>query len=523
MKRSVRRGAINAASELPDSTAAGLKLDNVSKRYGKTRALHDVSLELPVGTVTAVFGENGAGKSTLLGVLSGLLTPDSGSMILNGHVYKPSEPREALEQGVALVAQELAPCRDLTVAENIVLGSWPARKGMTGKRRMVVRSGELMDRLGITLPLTRPVATVSVAEMQLIEVLRALGRTAKVLLLDEPTAALTANESGALLELIRRLSGEGVIVIMVTHRLGEALSVADQVVVLREGQVVLRKSARDVTSEEVVEAMLNRPLLPADLETPDEGGATASLQLVDCRRGGREPLHDLSMTVKQGEVVACYGVRGSGLETIASVMAGLIRLDQGIIQVGRQRCEKGFRSPAERERCGVRYIPSDRKLTGLAMPLTVRTNLLATRSTALIARKAGVRIRKGEDVVVDRLLAEYGIVGRPAQGVAELSGGNQQKVLMASRLEGDYTTLVVHEPTRGIDIGAREAVHERIRRVAQAGRGVLLISSDVDEIVAVADRVYVMRSGGIAAELTSPGITVDRLLLAASELVGSRG
>ncbi len=515
-RKSVPSSVGRKGEDRASTTEPAVELSQVTKRYGPTVALDSVTLQLATGAVTALFGENGAGKSTLFSVLAGAVHVDAGEVRMFGQRYAPRTPREALGAGVALVAQELSPCPSLTVAENIVLGGWPTPRGVTSARSMMRRAAELTDRFGVELPLRRRVADVTVGEMQLIEILRVLNRDVRMVLLDEPTAALTAGEAELVLGLVRRLAAEGVTVALVTHRIEEALAVADHVAVLRGGQVELSASRSQVTSEIIVEQMLGRPLKPR-VDTVVSGGSRPdALRLEDWTRSGPDGLRGVSFVVPQGAIVGLYGVRGSGIESVASGLAGVGRIDSGTTRVGKYNHGKGFPTPRARERAGLRFVPNDRAGTGLALRLPTSTNLLFPLDRP--ALRTGIwRNKRAERTSVADLIGRYRIAsGYPWNATIGLSGGNQQKVLMASRLEGDYQVLVVHEPTRGVDLGAREAIHDAIREIAAQGRGVLVISSDVDEIVELAHEAVVLRAGQVAGRLAGSDLVIEQLLYAAT-------
>jgi len=493
--------------------ANGVDIVHVTKSFGPTRALEDISLSVPGGTVLALFGENGAGKSTLLGALAGAVSPDSGEIYVGGSRYRPRSPRDALSSGVALVAQELLPCLQLSVAENIVVGKWPnGRPYGTSRRAIVSRARELVERFGVDLPLDKAMAEVSVGEMQLVEVLRVLNRNTRVVLMDEPTAALNGRESQLVLDLVRRLAVEGVTVVLVTHRIQEALSVANEVAVLRGGHLVYQSDDSDVEPEKIVEEMLGRRLAPREGKVKSILSVEPAISFEGWSRGGMEPLENVSFSVRQGEVVGMYGVRGSGLSTLARALAGVARLDGGITLVGSRRLQGSFRSPRERETLGVHFVPGDRARAGLALMHTTGTNLVFPLGHT---QRRLFRNKIEERRIVRRLIDSYGVVGIPDKPVAALSGGNQQKVLMASRLGGSYRVLVVEEPTRGVDVGAREVIHNILREIGERGVAVVVISSDVDEIVELVDRALVFSHGRLTAELKADEMTVDQLLLKA--------
>jgi len=502
---------MNPAKATNGST--GIVLSEVCKRYGATVALNGISLSVGSGKVLALFGENGAGKSTLLKILAGVVRADSGRIYVYGELYSPTSPGVALSHGVALVAQELVPCPDLLVAENIVLGNWPRRRGVTDRGAITKRARELCEEFDVSLPLRKRMGEVSVGEMQLVEILRVLNRSPRVLLLDEPTSALNADEGELVLRLIRRISQSGRVVVLVTHRVQEALSVADDVAVLRGGQLVLEVPRQLTDSQQVIEHMLGRSLRPSNAVGCRSTGTDSVMRLEEWRRGGREPLNGVSLIVPSGAIVGVYGVRGSGIGTLAACLSGQMQVDRGRTVVGSLEIERSFGSPRRREVLGVRFIPDDRARNGLALDLRVDTNLMFPK--AATTRGVFQHKVKEQSIVLD-LLKRYVVVGNAKSAIRHLSGGNQQKVLMASRLEGSYKVLVVHEPTRGVDIGAREVIHGFLREKAQEGVGILLISSDVDEMVEIADRVVVLRGGRVAGELSGSEISVDLILLFAT-------
>jgi ABC-type sugar transport system ATPase subunit len=489
------------------------------KRFGATTALAGVDFRLERGEILAVFGENGAGKSTLVRILSGDISPDEGEIKVAGDVVKFNGPRAALDHGITLVPQELAGCNNLSVGENMLTGHLPARRGLVSKRGILDVARRLCAEFEVDLPVEPRLDTLPLADRQLVEILKGLGRNAKVLLLDEPTATLTDAEAERVLGHVRRLAGRGVSSVLITHRISEALAIADRVVVLRNGHLVHHGPTSEIDQSTVVRHMLGAEAA-AGLLSPRERSADAStpiIEMSDWNVEGANPLTDFTLTVNANEIVVLYGLRGSGVESVASGLAGDLPGLKGEMRLsGATTATNPFRTPTKRRSAGVAYVPSDRRAAGVVRPLSIRDNLLFASRPAW-SHRGGFRRRSVEAVRCQQMVKDFDIrCTGIEQTVGQLSGGNQQKVLIASRLLDADRAIVLHEPTRGVDIGARESIHHQIRALRSSDIGVLVLTSDIDEVLALADRVVVLRRGRLAGELAGSSVQKDAILIRAS-------
>jgi ribose transport system ATP-binding protein len=486
-----------------------LEVRGIRKSFGGVEVLHGVDLDARGGSVLALLGENGAGKSTLVKIVAGDYQPDAGTIVVGGEPFAALDPVAARRLGVKMIFQELADAPTLSVAENISLGRWPNHRGVLRWGEVRRRARRVLDQLGVELDLDEPVGGLSVGERQIVEIARALSDEARCLILDEPTAALSAQETERLFGFVGRLRDQGVALIYITHRLDEVRTIADRVAVLRDGEVVLEGEAPALSRRDLVSAMVGRSIAdvhrPPDVQQPD----AAPLMRFE-GAGLRGSFEDVTLTVRPGEVLALYGKLGSGTAEVAQTAFGLRRLTAGGMELeGRP---VAFRTPAEAIAAGVGLVPADRQREGAFMVRPVAENLAAP-SWGRLARRGGIITRGREARAYRRWHDELGIRSRddPAQTLATLSGGNQQKVLLGRWLERRSRVLVLIEPTRGVDVGARQEIYRSIRELARGGVGVLVATSDYEEVVQVADRAAVMARGRVVAELADEEITMDRL------------
>jgi rhamnose transport system ATP-binding protein len=490
-------------------SAPHVKLADVSKHFGAVRALDAVSLTVPRGSIHALVGENGAGKSTLGRIVAGVLAPDEGRVLLDGEEVHLRSPREALDRGVAAIAQELNVVPQLTVAQNVLLGAEPRSAGFVARRALRRRYEQLAADAGFALPATAPAGRLRPAEQQKVEILRALSRDAALIVMDEPTAALNREETAQLHEIVRALARAGRTVLLVSHFLREVLELADVVTVLRDGRVVRTAPAAEETEDSLIRAMLGRPLtaaFPPKREPPAD--APAALTVRDLHAPG---VDGVSFSVRAGEIVALAGLVGAGRTELARAVFGAQRPTAGEVHIGERRLGGG---PRERLRAGVALIPESRKDDGLLLTRSVTENVTLASLPALsrggFVRRRAERERARE--VLDRWAVRAASAGAP---VATLSGGNQQKVLFARMLLCGPRVLIADEPTRGVDVGARRAIYDLLAALADDGLGVLLISSELEEVLGLAHRVLVMRAGRIVGELTGERMTESAVLAAA--------
>jgi ribose transport system ATP-binding protein len=487
-----------------------LEVRGVRKSFGGVEVLHGVDLDAAGGSVLALLGENGAGKSTLVKIVAGDYQPDAGTIAVGGESFDQLDPVTARRLGVKMIFQELADAPTLSVAENISLGRWPSRRGLLRWGDVRRRAARVLDQLGVELDLDRPVAALPVGERQIVEIARALSDDARCLILDEPTAALSAGETERLFGFVRRLREQGVALIYITHRLDEVRTIADRVAVLRDGDLVLEGDAAELSRRDLVSAMVGRSI--GDVRRPEEaldpGGQVAPVMELDgATLGGA--FEDVSLVLRPGEVLALYGKLGSGTAEVAQSAFGLQRLSAGRVALDGRPVD--FRTPSDAIAAGVGLLPADRQREGAFMVRPVAENLAAP-SWGRLARR-GVITRSREAAAYRRWHDELNIRSRndPGQHLATLSGGNQQKVLLGRWLERGSRVLVLIEPTRGVDVGARQEIYRSIRALARGGVGVLVATSDYEEVVQVADRAAVMARGRVVAELAGDDITMQRL------------
>ena len=484
-----------------------VELRDASKSYGAVRALRDGNLALRPGEVRALMGENGAGKSTLVKVLGGVIRRDSGEMLVDGAAVDFHSPHDARDAGMAVIYQEPTLFPDLSVAENVVMGYHPLR-GLKriDRPRMERDVAELLKRLGVRLDPERPVRGLSIADQQIVEIAKALSFDARVLIMDEPTAALSGPEVERLFSVVRTLREQGAAVLFISHRLDEVFTICDTVTVMRDGAVVHDARIADMTPDEMVKRMVGRELstmFPKQDTQPGEA-------VVKVHRLTREGVFfDVSFEVRAGEIVALAGLVGAGRSEVARAVFGIDRPDAGHVEMEGRRLPPG--KPLAAMRAGIGFVPEDRRQQGLVMDLSIARNTALTRLRALA--RSGL-IRTGAE---NRLAAEWAEklqlkYHRLQDSVGTLSGGNQQKVVLGKWLATDPRLLIVDEPTRGIDVGTKAEVHRLMSDLAGRGIAVLMISSELPEVLGMADRILVMHEGRITGELSRGEADEERVI-----------
>jgi ABC-type sugar transport system ATPase subunit len=532
----------------PATKGTHVELADISKSFGGVRALDEISLTIAKGSIHALVGENGAGKSTLGKILAGVIAPDRGQLLIDGEPVTFHSPREAITRGIVLIAQELSIAPALSVAENVFLGTEPRRAGFVARRALRRRYDELAATAGFELSGDLPGRGLRTADQQKVEILRALCRDARLIVMDEPTAALSRPDAQRLHQVIRRLAAGGTTVVLVSHFLREVAELADQVTILRDGRLVRTAPAADETEETMLSSMLGRSLgttFPAKRPVPPD--APVVLQA----RGLSAPgVYDVSLDVRAGEIVGLAGLVGSGRTELARSLCQAQRVTAATVTTttgplagrppGGRRVLASLwpaRGPNAALRAGLAMIPESRKEQGLMLGRPITENV----SLASLARlsELGLVRRRAERQAMTNALGQVGVrvpaqrprggvwarrhrrpgqQGRPpglAAPVSTLSGGNQQKALLARILLRGPRVLVADEPTRGVDVGAKRAIYELLSSLAAEGLGVLLISSDAEEILGLAHRVLVMRAGRIAAEFDGQAMTEAAILGAA--------
>jgi len=488
------------------TTAASCSIRGVTKTFGRTTALDDVSISFEPGEIRALVGENGAGKSTLLSIIGGLVRPDSGELAIGGEPVGLARhnPITALDRGIAVVHQELALNDALSVAENIFLSRLPLRAGVFIDRRALYRrSAELLERVGARFSPRRRVETLSIANRQLVEIAKALAYETRFLALDEPSSVLVGDELELLHGLMRQLADDGVAVAFVSHRLDEVLQVCDTYTVLKDGQVTGSGDIAEADKALLVRLMVGRDVSEV-FPPPHSAPGDPVMQMDGITVDGL--LADIHLTVREGEIVGLAGLMGSGRTSLAKTLFGIHHPSRGSITIDGH--VGTARSPAKAMAGGVAYLPEDRKLDGLALGHSVRWNasLLALKE---LSNQLSIIDTDDERTRVAKRIEDLAIRTAPEGSdlAGALSGGNQQKVVLGKWLETRPRLLVLDEPTRGIDVGAKEHIYELLRTIADDGVGVLFISSELVEIIGLCDRVVVMREGRVAGEL--PGDEAD--------------
>ena len=485
-----------------------LSVRDITKTYGANVALRPTSFDLAAGDCVAIIGENGAGKSTFAKVLTGTEIPDAGEIHIAGERVSFHSPRNALSRGVALIPQELAHVPGLTVAENLLLNRLPGRGGLTSRARIRDAAAALMERLGMWVDPDARMSDLGVSDQQVVELVKALGRDSRLLVLDEPTAALTEDEADTLYSILDAQRSQGIGVIVISHHLDQISRFASRIDVFRDGERVFAASPRDTDKSVFIQQMLGTSAMPAAAERPHRSAGAAVLSVQNWRAPGRPGLAGVSFDLREREVLGVYGIRGSGSELIAAGLGGRCADLGGTIALQGSPARPVPSSPRAALRAGIGYVPPDRKRDGLVPGQPVRTAI----SFLVLGRLAtcGVLRARSETRVAGPYAERFRLRATGLeQPVGQLSGGNQQKVLLAGRIAAAPDVLVVHEPTRGVDIGARHEIHETLRDLTDDGVGVLVVTSDVEEAVEVSDRLLIVRDGQIVAELLGEDITQD--------------
>jgi galactofuranose transport system ATP-binding protein len=492
-----------------------LRMERISKAFPGVVALRDASLRVGRGEVHALVGQNGAGKSTLIKVLTGVHPRDAGDIVFDGRPVDFHSPQEAQASGVSTIYQEvnLVPFR--SVSENIFMGREPRRFGLIDWPRMNREAAAILRRVGIDVDATRPLLSLNVAVQQMVAIARAVSFDARLVVMDEPTSSLDEREVATLFDVIRQLKRDGVSVIFVSHRLDDLFAVCDRVTIMRDGETVEERAIPDITRLELVATMLGR-----DLNEVRRSGSTSFvagthkaegelLEATDLKRG--RALQGADVTVRAGEIVGLAGLLGSGRTETARAIFGADALDDGLVRIDGRRAN--FSSPGDAVRAGIGFSPEDRKTDGIVPWMSVRENL----TLALLPRltRLGVVDARQQRAIVDKFIERLGIkTAGQDQPIRELSGGNQQKVLLARWLATNPRLLILDEPTRGIDVGAKGEIQALINELADDGLGVLMISSELDELTEGCDRVVVMRDGRSVAALDHDGVTQGAIIAA---------
>jgi rhamnose transport system ATP-binding protein len=489
-------------------------MSNISKSFAGVHALQGVRLELFPGEVHALLGENGAGKSTLVKVITGVYQPDGGEIYLNGAAIQFADPRDATQKGISAIYQELSIFPDLDIAENIFVGRRPTRMGgLVDWKRMYRESGELMESLGIHLDLKTKARNLSIAQQQMIEIARALSVNARILIMDEPTSALTLTEVDELFQIVRRLRDTGTAILFISHRLEELFQIADRVTVLRDGTYVDTRSMTGVTQDELIRMMVGRTVTELFPKKNVKQGDVILRVSHLTRRGVFE---DISFDLHKGEILGMAGLVGAGRTEVSQAIFGVAPAQAGTIEIDGEVVR--ITSPRQAMEKGMAYVPEDRQHHGLVLPMDITDNI----TLPILSRYSnrGWLAEKNARVAAYQAATQMEVKATTVwQKARELSGGNQQKVVLAKWLTTAPRILILDEPTRGIDIGTKAAVHSLMCDLAAQGIAILMISSELPEVLGMSDRVLVMHEGKQTGLFERSEATQERIMLAATQTV----
>jgi ribose transport system ATP-binding protein len=491
-----------------ESPRTGLSVSGICKSFGPIRVLSDASFDIRPGEVVALLGENGAGKSTVSNIIAGAFPPDEGSISWNGQAYAPSSPARAIEAGIGMIHQELKLLPELTVAENVYVGRMPQRNSFIDRAAMREGASTQLRRLGLDVSPDQKVGTLRVAAQQQVEIAKALTLNAQLLIFDEPTAALGGGETELLFEQIRRLKTEGMSFLYISHRLEEIAEIADRIVVMRDGRIVARHETADVPIRTIVEQMVGRSverMFPA-IHPPAERTMLDVRGLTSLDGSFR----DVSFSVRAGEIFGIAGLIGAGRTELVRAITGADPISAGSVSI--DGAEVPLASPASAIRAGMVLVPEDRKQQGVILDQTIGENLAMANRDHIAA--SGWVWPKAVQAFAEKSIARLGIKGRHDQPASKLSGGNQQKVVIAKWISRPPKVFILDEPTRGIDVGARAAIYEVITDLARSGMAVIVVSSDLEEVLGLSHRVMVLSRGrqrGILDRADATGVAVMEL------------
>ena len=485
-----------------------VEMEHIVKEFPGVKALDDVSFNLKSGEVMALLGENGAGKSTLMKILSGVYTRTSGTVRIFGEEVGDMTPRKAQEMGVSIIHQELNMCQHLTVAENIFLGREVTKTGVLSEKEMNRRANEILKKLNIDIKPTDVVGNLAVSKQQMVEIAKALSFNAKVLIMDEPTSALTSKEIDELFKIIRQIKAEGCGIVYISHRLEELQHIVDRVTIMRDGKFITSGGFTDFTMDQIIANMVGREI-------------KEKFPRVDCKRGGEilsvenlnagRMVRDVNFKVYEGEIVGIAGLMGAGRTETTRAIFGVDKKESGDVVLDGKKLR--INSPADAIKAGLVLAPEDRKKDGLCTKLSIRENISLPNLDILCAKWFGVVNRKKETSMTDKAVGDLTIKLPNAEVDANsLSGGNQQKVVVAKWLARNSRVVIFDEPTRGIDVAAKVEIYNLMNKLKQEGIGVVFVSSEMPEVMGIADRIIVMCDGKITGEVYAKDTSQEEIL-----------
>lgn len=491
-----------------------LQVKDIHKVFPGTKALSKVSLEFYAGEVHAVVGENGAGKSTLMNILSGVFPPTEGQILLEGEEVQFQNPRQARERGIAIVHQELSLCPHLTVGENMFIGRLPKSKlGLIDRNKLREEAKGVLRRFKADIDPDDLVGDLSISEQQVAEIAKALTMDCKVLILDEPTSAITESEANNLFQVIDELRANGISIIYISHRIKEIFMISDRISILRDGRYIGTYRAEEVTSDQVVQLMVGREL--KNIYPPKStGGKKEILRVENLSREG--VFHQIRFTLYEKEVLGIFGLMGAGRTEMSRALCGIDHKDSGQVWLNGEPVVIDSVNQAKRQ--GIVYLTEDRKTQGLFLDFSVKRNIV---SSNLQAVSSGLFIDPVREKEVAKHFSEKLNVKTPSldQSIGSLSGGNQQKAMIAKWLSTNPKVLIMDEPTRGIDVGAKSEIYKMLRGLADEGKGIIVISSELPEVIGMCDRVLVMHQGRIVGEVSGEEINEEKIIRMASGIV----
>jgi ribose transport system ATP-binding protein len=494
-----------------------LSMSSMSKRFGEVTALSDVSFDIKAGEIHALVGENGAGKSTLINILAGVIEPDGGTIEIAGKACALRTPREAQDQGIATVFQELSLAPSVSVAENIFAGRLPEVAGLVDWKKLNLAASRLMAKFGAAIDPGARLADYPIGTRQLVEIAKAISLDARILLLDEPTSALDQADKARLFDVLRGLAANGLGIVYISHHLHEVIALSDRITVLRDGRVSGRFVASETKADAVVRAMVGQD---AAIDADRLSHKPGAVILAACAIARRPMLQDGSLELRSGVIVALAGLMGSGRSEFARALCGLAAIDGGMLELNGKPVR--FTSLSAAVAQGLGYVPSERKTDGLFLDLSTADNIAAAKIMKLA--RLGVSDRRAKATLARRFIEGLGIKLRdPDDPVGRLSGGNQQKVLLAKWLAIAPKVLIVEEPTRGVDVVAKFEIHRVLRELARAGTAILLVSSDLPEILSLAQRIVILRQGRTIAQLPAEGTSEEDVMALMSGVGGMEG
>lgn len=488
-----------------------VEMRHITKKFGNFKANDDISLTLHKGEILALLGENGAGKSTLMGMLSGLLKPTEGQILVEGKEVEMESPRDAKKLGIGMVHQHFMLIPAFTVLENIILGEEPLKGGRIDYKKASQEIERLAEKYQLDIDLKAKVADITVGMQQRVEIMKALYRKANIFIFDEPTAALTPQEIDQLMKIFRALADEGKSIIFITHKLKEIKEAADRCIVIRAGRVIDDVMVADVAEEKMAEMMVGRKIrTTVDKAEVDQSKAVLEVKGLNVENHGLQAVKNLDLTVHTGEIVGVAGVDGNGQSELIDALTGMRKIKSGSVKInGKEYANHSVREITE---TGVGYIPEDRQVVGLVLPMTISENLALKNYYRKPFNNHGILEYADINQNGKDLIEKFDIRSQSEkEAVGSLSGGNQQKVIVAREISSKPDLLIAANPTRGVDVGAIEYIHEKINDERNDGRAVLLVSFELDEILKLSDRVVVMHAGEIVGEIDPKNTSAEEL------------